>query len=279
MTEEFNYLESIGKAENLFEFSESQKESLATILPDTLGPEHLTPEFKQEIIDNFDFNIECLNLKFETPVNLSVLKGQSPACDSFLSTLEPEYLEAPADREQWTEIGEELCNIEELEIGHWRELSLDQRLDVLQKIENTAAAVEHRPACEVKMRPLDSNVNGHFIPDDGITLNTSRVRGSAESQESLDKLIETLMHEGRHAYQYYNINTRMVHWSPAQVAQWRENWPNYFDGESIEVGGLHVRSPFLRQTGYRLYYYQPVETDARMFAADTIGYFKAHRTY
>ena len=281
MLEKFASLESIEleRLAQIGELSKSQIESLATIMPDGITTVEMTPEFEQEIVSYFDSGIECLHSDWQTAVNLSVMKGRSPIWDEFITKLQPEYLEAPVDKIQWTEIGEELCNVEELKIEKWQQLSLEERLEVLQRIENIAAAIEHRPACEVKMRKLDSRTNGHFIPNDGITMNTTRMKASAESQESLDKLLETLIHEGRHSYQYYNISTRMVHSSPAQVAQWRENWPNYFDGESIEIGGLHVRTPFLKQTGFKLYYYQPVETDARMFAADTIGYFKAIRHY
>lgn len=281
MFEHFTSLESMGleKLVQIGELSNGQIESLAAIMPDGIPPAEMIPDFEQEIINYFDSGIECLHPEWQTAVNLSMMKGRSPVWDEFITKLQPEYLEAPVDKIQWTEIGEELCNVEELKIEKWQQLSLNERLEVLQRIENTAAYIEHRPACEVKMRKLDSRTNGHFIPNDGITMNTSRMKASAESQESLDKLLETLIHEGRHSYQHYNIYTRMVHSSPAQVAQWRENWPNYFDGECIEMGGLHIRTPFLRQTGFRLYYYQPLETDARVFATDAIGYFKTTRNY
>lgn len=280
MLEQFASTETIGRVEQAVgSLSEIQKEDLASMMPEHVSPAEMTPEFMQDTVRNFDYGVGTLHPDWQTSMNLSVLKGQSSVWDEFLTRLEPEYLEAPVDKVQWTEVGEQMCGMEELRIENWQELSLEQRLDVLQRIENAAAFIEHRPACEVKMAKLASNTNGHFVPGDGITINTSRLVASAASQESLDKLLETLIHEGRHSYQYYNISTRMVHSSPAQVAQWAENWPNYFDGESIEMSGLHVRTPFLRQTGFRLYYYQPVETDARMFAADTVGYFKANRNY
>ena len=280
MLEQFETTETVGRVEQaLGTLSDAQKEDLASLMPEDISSVQMTPEFAQEVIRDFDYGTKTLHSDWRTPVNLSVLKGQSSVWDEFLTRLDPEYLEAPVDKVQWTEVGEEMCGMEELKIENWQELTLEQRLDVLQRIENEAARIEHRPVCEVKMAKLASNINGHFIPGDGITINVSRLVGSAVSQESLDKLLETLIHEGRHAYQYHNISTRMVHSSPAQVAQWAENWPNYFDGESIEMNGMHIRTPFLRQTGLRLYYYQPVETDARMFAADTIGYFKANRLY
>ena len=279
MLEQLTSLETLGKIEPVAELTEAQKESLSTIMPDNITATDMTPEFAQEIVNSFDYGIECMRSDWRTPINLSILQGRSHVWDEFLTHLQPEYLEAPVDKVQWTEIGETLTGIEELEIEKWQELSLEERLDVLQRIENVVAAIEHRPVCAVKMRKLDSNTNGHFVPGDGITINLSRMQNSDVSQESLDKLIETLIHEGRHSYQYYNISTRMVHSSPADVAQWQENWPNYFDGESIEMAGLHVRTKFLRETGFRLYYYQPVETDARRFAADTLGYFKANRNY
>lgn len=186
-------------------------------------------------------------------------------------------LEAPVDKIQWTEIGETLCGFEELRLDRWNELSLTERLDVLQRIENEAARIAHRPACAVKADWLPETTNGHFIAGDGITLNYSRLHESTGSQPALDQLLETLLHEGRHAYQHYNISTCVIHSSPAQVRQWAENWAQYFDGNSIEWGGRHIPSPFLRETEYRLYYLQPLETDARQFAAEAVDYFFANR--
>lgn len=277
MLEQLAMPETVGKPEGLAEFSVSQIESLATIMPETVPAGEITPEFMQGVVNSFDYGVECMHPDWQTHVNLSFMQGNSHAWDEFLVHLQPEYLEAPVDKVQWTEIGEHLTSIEELKLENWQTLSLEERLDVLQEIENAAAIIEHRPACVVQMKELNSNTNGHFVPGEGITINVSRMKGSDSSQESLDALIETLIHEGRHSYQYYNISTRMVHSSPADVAQWKENWPNYFDGESIEMAGLHIRTKFLRETGFRLYYYQPVETDARRFAADTLGYFKANR--
>lgn len=36
--------------------------------------------------------------------------------------------------------------------------------------------------------------------------------------------IDTVVHEGRHAYQHYNVEVRTVHESDAEVASWRENF-------------------------------------------------------
>lgn len=278
MIEQFTTPGAVEEVGAIGELSETQLESISSLMPEDISNLEMTPEFAEDLVDQFDLGIKCMHADWRTPVNLSILHGRSPVWDEFLTRVSPEYLAAPVDKIQWNEIGEVLCNVEELKIEKWKSLSLEERLDVLQRIENSVAAIEHRPACEVKMHKL-SGANGCFSEDVGITINTDRMQNSADSQESLDKLIGTLIHEGRHAYQFYNISTRMVHSSAAQVEEWAKNWPNYFDGHSIEIAGQHVRTNFLRETGIRLYYYQPVEADARTFAADTISHFKAIRNY
>ena len=69
--------------------------------------------------------------------------------------------------------------------------------------------------------------------------------------------MDTLIHEGRHAYQDYNLNEREVHPRSGDVSNWRLNEERfgYQDAEHC---------------GMKAYALQPVEADARAFAEDVL---------
>lgn len=75
------------------------------------------------------------------------------------------------------------------------------------------------------------------------------------------------------AYQHYNVNIKTIHESWSEVQSWKENFydPNYKYYTSTENW---VLIPFndgsVHNVDFRLYYYQPVEIDARDFAADVM---------
>lgn len=169
------------------------------------------------------------------------------------------YPKAPSDLEQVRSISNCLSKIDGLRFDNWRYLSSGERLHILQAAECEIAKISLRRPCEVKLKKLSTNNYGSYSRIDKIiTLNTRYINDS--SYASYKNTLETLFHEGRHAYQDYNLTERQVHTSPGDLTNWRVN-ENKYGYQSAHV------------FGYKLYWMQPVEADARKFAEDVFTKF------
>ena len=206
------------------------------------------------------------------------MRGYNPGWDRVLSHLEPHYLEAFTDIEQQNLIASHMASIEDIQFENWQEMDIEQMVGVLGSLENEIAKIQHRPAMILSAERLDENVFGQQYGN-RIELNSRILESSKNNPDLLDAVLDTLIHEGRHAYQHYNVEERMVHQSQAEVNSWRENFNElgYKDGSPIAIqliGPFSYTNSELTSLGARLYYYQPVETDAREYAADTMSKFR-----
>ena len=172
--------------------------------------------------------------------------------------IDRKYLEAPNDFEQVERASDAMLDIEGTRYEQWERMTPQQRLEAMQKVENAVAEVAHRPPCEVRCQEMSSNHLGFFDPNSKtITLNARYLGNDITSyRETLD----TIIHEGRHAYQDYNLTVRQVHASPGDLTNWRIN-ENKYGYQSSQV------------YGFKLYWMQPVEADARKFAEDVFKKF------
>ena len=179
-----------------------------------------------------------------------------------------ERIEAPQDHIQIEQISKVLSDCKELKFDNWCNLELSERIDVLNAVEKKIAEIEHRPACPVKydasmgnIQIYGDNVYGHlggYRPGTkDITLNANMVESNAPT--AYLEVIDTIVHEGRHAYQDYNIHVCEVHPRHSEVASWSETMG---DGKWRYWGDCST------ELGQRLYEQQSVEIDARNFAAD-----------
>lgn len=170
--------------------------------------------------------------------------------------IENKYLEAPADIEQISQLGDYLSNVEELRFEKWQELSLDDRYKALQLAEYKIAEIEHRDPCTVYTKSLGEGYYGFYDPSNkAITVNVDYLQSN--NFEDFKNTLDTLIHEGRHAYQDYNMREREVHPREGEVNMWKWN--------ENEIG---YQDAFL--CGFEAYAMQPVETDARAFAEDVL---------
>jgi len=64
------------------------------------------------------------------------------------------YLEAPSDLEQVEQAAESIRDIEGASFNEWQGLSKEEKVEVLQEIENKVAEIAHRPPCEVRAESL-----------------------------------------------------------------------------------------------------------------------------
>ena len=176
--------------------------------------------------------------------------------DSVKEEISPLYLEAPQDGIQIEEISEMMSGIEGLEYSEWKELSYEERMEVLQEVEFKIAEIAHRPPCYVSSKSLGEGHYGYYTPGTNSLVVNSDVL-SSNSFSDYKETLDTLIHEGRHAYQDYNLNEREVHPRSGDVSNWRLNEERfgYQDAEHC---------------GMKAYALQPVEADARAFAEDVL---------
>lgn len=262
-----------------YSFDEYQTDLLEDVLPSegVQTVEDLKKANVHELVEAVDKKAKSLKPNLPTKVNMSYFGEESDVWKEFRQLLEPQYLEAPSDKMQKEQIAAAMYEMDELRFENWTKLSLKGKVEVLNALEKTIAAIEHRPAAEIRAEKMDPDLNGYQL-DGGVALNEDRLLKSDESPEVLQGVLETLIHEGRHMYQHYNVEVRQVHESGAEVGSWRENFEElgYASGDPIyfHVLGFNYTNEGLAHLGARLYYYQPVEIDARVFAADAMSEYR-----
>ncbi len=234
----------------------------------------------KEVVDEYDTNVKAFNPQLKTNIHLSLMDGYNAEWREFLNHIEPHYLEAVPDKEQVESIAQYMSGIEEIRFENWGKLSLDQRVEVLNEMESKIAAIEHRPSGKIVAKTLDEGYFGQQLGSE-ITINTRYLEESASNPGMLKDVLNTLIHEGRHLYQVYNVDVRMVHESPTEVEEWRSNLYKlgYHSGEPTEIrliGPISYTTEQLVADGQRLYYYQPVEIGARTFAGDVMKAYEAY---
>lgn len=142
--------------------------------------------------------------------------------------------------------------------NEWTSLSDDKKIEVLQTIENHMAYESNRVSVPVEGRFLhtgsDGIVLGLYDPRSGrIYINASQFDSESMYGKDSSTIVTTCLHEGRHAYQHQVVNGIVQHDDLSEAAAWRENLK---DGNYISF-----------EENPRGYYEQPVEVDAREFAA------------
>ncbi len=194
---------------------------------------------------------------FETTENIQY--GELPAFMQFDETKEF----APNMEVQAAEIRDVFFDMPELQYDEWKELSCEERVDALNQLEQKTADIAMRTPLEVRAENLGNNVMGVC---DGKSLTISDQLLMSDSEESYAEVLNTLFHEGRHAYQYYNLDVERVEQNKELVDSWRVNFEvlGYDDGDRM----------IFKELGFYEYYSQPVEVDARVFAetvCNTLG--------
>ncbi|SRR5258708_30079192 len=110
------------------------------------------------------------------------------------------------------------------------------------------AALQGRPGLQL-VTALLNGYGEYDVDHERIVLNHLHLLGD----KPVDELINTVIHEGRHAYQHFAVTHTGVLSDTAEVASWAENLApdNYLTAE---------------QFGQELYASQPVELDAWNYA-------------
>jgi len=137
--------------------------------------------------------------------------------------------------------------IENLDPSSWQSLDVNSRLEIVQNLENRMADIQDRPGVPVSVdETLPDNVFGVYNGQD-ISINVNHL----QSGMALDEFINTIVHEGRHAYQDYAIQNPGFVSDLGTVNAWTENLDSYLDPDLY---------------GQELYANQSIEADAFAYA-------------
>lgn len=168
---------------------------------------------------------------------------------------------APSSEVQAAEIREAFLDIPELRYENWVELNGEQRVAALNELEQQVAEIAMRDPMDVQMAVFEKDtLMGTF---DGTTLRIADHSLMDNSYDGYTETLNTLLHEGRHAYQDYNLYVERVEQSQELVDSWKVN--------NVDLGYDNGDRLIFKDRGYLEYYTQPVEVDARVFAETVIN--------
>lgn len=154
---------------------------------------------------------------------------------------------------QISEASHALQEMPEIQPGNWDALPPEERLNALQTVENTLAGIQQRPCFEVQSEPMDAGVFGYF-DGNGIVLNANHLEGNMPVEE----LVDTVVHEGRHAFQQYAVEHPGTVPDANVVDAWIAN----------RAPGGYLSA---EEYGQEIYQSQPVEADAWSYAGRVRG--------
>lgn len=191
------------------------------------------------------------------PKAIDANKNIAELIEPYRNEIDNRFFEAPNDPIQIEQISDAMCEIEGLRYEEWKEMSFEQRVDKLNELENVMAKISHRNPCPVYAESLGEGYFGYYLPDENsITINSDYI--ASNSPKEYHEVLDTLIHEGRHAYQFSNLTEREVHTNSADLRYWQANNVNYLDAGTF---------------GMELYSQQPLEVDARYFAEEVLKQF------
>lgn len=168
-------------------------------------------------------------------------------------------IEAPNDLEQIEQISGVLADCQELQYENWEQLSPQEKTTLLNELECQIASIECRTPCPVRFEHMDEGTYGGYNEyRKDITLNEELL---SNDYGVYCELLDTLVHEGRHAYQDYNLHIQEVHPRHSEVESWRDTWGD---------GRWEYCNDCRTELGARLYHQQSIEIDARNFAGDVL---------
>jgi hypothetical protein len=134
-------------------------------------------------------------------------------------------------------------------LTRWNEISLDQRQAELQRTETSIAAFQGRRPATVSFSALAKGEAGTY---DGQTIHISE--RDAKAGDALEA-VDTLLHEGRHAFQIEVAKGTLSYSDTTATKNWRWELEHYTDPTSDPES----------------YWYQQVEMDAREWASTVLS--------
>jgi len=142
-----------------------------------------------------------------------------------------------------------LSLIEGIQPENWGSLEQGERLSTLQNVESQMAELQQREAFPVVAdNTMSENEFGGFNGSE-IRINQNHMMGD----QPVEEMVDTVVHEGRHAFQDYAVNNPGVVSDNAVVNQW---------GDNLQPGNYLNANEY----GQAAYENQPIEADAFSYA-------------
>lgn len=140
-----------------------------------------------------------------------------------------------------------LRQISEIHPEQWETIQdANERLAALQNVEENMASIQGRPSVPVEAASMEDNVFGGWNGQT-IRVNYDHLMGDQTVMENVD----TIVHEGRHAYQDYAIEHPEIISDQNIIQEWKDNMQDYKNAETY---------------GLEIHLNQPVEADAWSYA-------------
>ena len=118
----------------------------------------------------------------------------------------------------------------------WTSLNVEQKLAVLQSVEYKEASRVGRLPCNIVGEVIDDSDGGitlgYFDTETkDIKINTSQLEADSKYGNNYREHLDTVLHEGRHAYQDQCINGLNINESPDITKRWEKDYNNYISPE------------------------------------------------
>lgn len=155
---------------------------------------------------------------------------------------------------QEAKVIEELRKVEGINPTDWKDMNEYERLEVLQDVEERVARVQGRPPAQVATYTATPGEFGYYNPD----TNKINISSNSLKNDDVKEVVDTLIHEGRHAYQHYAVEHPDTYSNRQEVEAWAHNLQkdHYLSADKY---------------GQELYQAQPVEKDAWRYARTIIN--------
>ena len=139
-------------------------------------------------------------------------------------------------------------NMEAFNTSNW--IKTADKEQALQNIENSYATQQGRPPCRIVATDMeDSRMTGKYVNEEKVIyINKALLTSQWEDRFNA---VDTVIHEGRHAYQHYAVEHPGFHPNEIEVTKWKEDFACYIKSDKAP--------PYM-------YRFQAVERDAFEFA-------------
>jgi hypothetical protein len=208
-----------------------------------MEPKHLDSPPESDSLPETDSSTQPL-----TPHGISAMQGNFGADDA--STVGSILSEGDAQTQAAIE---SLRQVPDIQPDVWGSLNDTERIAALQSVENNMANIQVRPPSDVVATQAGPGEFGYFDP------NTKQISVGSHSLEfePVQENVDTIVHEGRHAYQQYAVENPGFHPKATEVEAWRDNMKpgNYLTAQEY---------------GQELYQTQPIEADAWQYGNNIV---------
>lgn len=109
----------------------------------------------------------------------------------------------------------------------WQNYSANKRLKILNALEKRMAKKLHRPVLKIDIYP-DPNWNCYGMFEAKNNCSHILINENLLYRDELRfHALETIIHEGRHAYQHMIINKKKIGFFDFKAKAWQKNWKGY----------------------------------------------------